>query len=261
MSKQFAMALITGASSGLGEALCRLLAAKGIALLITGRNSSKLEQLALELQKQVKVIHFSADLAILSDRSKVIDILREYSPDLVINNAGFGLYGDILSYPTTAQLDILNVNGNAVLEISIEAARVMMVQKKQGFIVNISSAAAFQIFPQMAVYAAAKAFVNSFSEAFDMEMERYGIRILTACPGMIDTAFSVRAGGATSHTMNDNLKMSTEFAAEEIWWQIQKAKPLHIFDWKYRLGTYLGFFIPKKWRAKILRKRITKRLP
>lgn len=257
--KKFALALVTGATSGVGEALCRLLASKGVHLLITGRNSCKLEQLKEEFSKQVQIFSIVADLANPLQRQKLIEIIWEYSPDLVINNAGLGHYGEALSHPTSAELEILNVNGTAVLEITLEAARMMRSRKIKGTILNVSSATAFQPMPFHAVYAASKAFVNRFSEALDWELQSDGIRVLTSCPGMIKTAFSKRAGGIYQ-PVDDKLSMSADFAAEEIWWQINTGKTLHIFNWKYRLGIYLSYLIPSKWRAKILQKRISSRL-
>src|SRR5580693_8214964 len=150
------LALVTGASSGLGKALCHLLAKKGVRLIVTGRNRSKLEELH-------GLVHV-ADLA--QSRDSLIKLIHEHVPDLVINNAGWGLYGDALSHTTKEQMDILEVNANAVLEISLEAARAMIKAKTEGAIVNIASGAAFFAFPTLAVYAASKAFVGSFSEAF-----------------------------------------------------------------------------------------------
>lgn len=257
--KKFSLALVTGASSGIGESLCHLLAAKGISLLITGRDKAKLEQMVATLQDQVKIISFPADLTIPAERNKVIEMIHEYCPDLVINNAGMGLYGDALTHSTEQQMAILTVNGEAVLEITLEAARMMKSQQKQGVILNVSSSAAFQIFPQFAVYAATKAFVNSFTESFDQEMQAYGIRVLTACPGMVKTAFSRRAGGSVT-TLDKALAMTPEFAAQEIWQQIQKGKAMHLFDWKYRFLTYLSSILPKQLKIAILRRSIANKI-
>jgi hypothetical protein len=257
---KFSLALVTGASSGIGEALCHLLASKGIPLLITGRNHTQLEQLAARLAKHVTVVSLPADLAIPEERKKIIKMIGKYSPDLVINNAGMGLYGDALTHATEKQVEILTVNGEAVLEITLEAARNLKLRNRPGVILNVASSAAFQIFPQLAVYAAVKTFVTNFSESFDQEMQPYGIRVLTACPGMVKTAFSKRAGGSTPTGLDKSLAMTPKFAAQEIWWQIQKGKMVHLFDWKYRLFTYLGYMLPKSWRIAILRRSIENKL-
>src|SRR5262249_3016587 len=159
------------ATSGIGKATCELFAQKGLDLIITGRNQHELQSLQDSLSKKVKVRVVQADLVQEMGRKNLIDVLHTQVPDVVINNAGFGLYGEALSYPTEDQIHILEVNGRAVLELSLEAARALISANKRGVILNVSSASAFQVLPNMAVYAASKAFVNSFSEAFDFEVK------------------------------------------------------------------------------------------
>ena len=173
------------------------LADKGINLIIHGRDPERLQKVAEELSKKVKVDIINAVLGNEAGRSKVVDLIHNAKPDLVVNDAGFGLSGDALTYDTSQQMDVMNVNANAVLEISLEAARTMRSENKKGVVLNVSSAAAFPIFPCMSVYSAAKAFVNQFSESFDEEMREHGIRILSACPGMVNTGFKSRAGGSS----------------------------------------------------------------
>lgn len=252
----FKLALVTGATSGIGEALCKLLAAKGIDLLITGRNVEALNRLTHMLQQHVKVVAFPADLS--KDRSIVVEKIKEYKPDLVINNAGFGIYGTALSHPVSEEMEILNVNANAVLELTLEAAKTMIQHKQHGVIMNVASAGAFVVFPYSAIYAASKAFVVNASLALDSEMESSGVRVLVSCPGMVDTQFNSRA--ARSVQKPHSIAMSSEHAAEQIWWQIQKRKPCHIFDWKTRWGIYLSKLFPKKTIAHLLRNIIARRI-
>ena len=262
----FRLAIVTGASSGIGEALCRLLASKGIDLIITGRNTTALGELANSLSGQVKVIVQPFDLSLAEHRKKLIDLIHAFVPDLVINNAGFGLYGEALSYDTAEQLEIVNVNASAVLELTLEAARAMVAKNQKGIIVNISSAAGFLPFPCFSVYAASKAFVNNVSEGLDAEMRPYGIRVLAACPGMVATRFRQRAAGETARPGQDKAKhssfevMSASTAAEEIWKQIQKQTPVRIFNWYYRILIFLArFVVPKSILLPNLRKNIEKR--
>lgn len=253
-------ALVTGASSGIGEALCRLLASKGVSLMITGRRVERLDMLAQELQPQVPVMAFTADLATLQGRQCVIDKIHEYQPDLIVNNAGFGIYGEAIGCSTHEELEIAEVNALAVLEITLEAARTMVKAGKKGTVLNVSSAAAFQVFPMLAVYSASKAFVNQLSESLDFELRHYGVRVLAACPGMVDTAFRSRASGKTDNDIKSALVMSADFAAEQLWKQILRGKQLHVFDWKTRLGTFFSKFLPKSWVARLLASTITKRI-
>lgn len=256
----FQRALVTGANSGIGLALCRLLARKGISLMMTGRDEGRLNLAAEELRKYVDVIAFTADLAECSQRKIITERIFEFVPDLVINNAGFGLYGEILSHETEKQMNIIRVDVAAVLEFSIEAARALVSANKKGVILNVSSAAGFQIFPLFAAYASSKAFVNSFSEAFDDEMKPYGIRVLAACPGVVDTRFRERASeSAQTKETHSGLSMTQDYAAEEIWKQIQSGKPVHIFNWKYRFLTFITKLLPKRLVLRLLRRSIEER--
>jgi uncharacterized protein len=243
----YRLALVTGATSGIGKAACELLASKGLDLVITGRNQEQLELLQKTLSKDVSIETLQADLSHPQGRVDVISVLHQQSPDIVINNAGFGFYGEALTYSTEEQVDILEVNGRAVLELSLEAARALVSKGKKGIILNVSSAAGFQVFPMMAVYAASKSFVNYFSQAFDFEVRRHGIRVLTLCPGMVATNFQKRAGSVDTQATTG--AMSPSFVAEQIWKQIERLDPLSIIDWKYRLLTFVSYFVPTSWIA------------
>lgn len=252
----FTLALVTGASSGIGKQLCRLLADRGIALMIHGRNQENLNMLANELRRKVIVTIIQADLGIPSQQQLVVEAIHSEKPDLVINNAGFGLYGEALSYTTEEQLEILQVDGQALARFTIEAARTLKAQGNEGVIMNISSAAAFPIFPGFAMYSATKAFVNQFSESFDEETKKHGVRILVSCPGVIETGFRRTAKGKK---LPGEKMMSVEFAAEEIWQQIVQRKKMHIFNWTYRLSIFfVQYFLPKWLIAKVVQRQVQK---
>lgn len=253
------VALVTGASSGIGEALCFRLAQEGLKLIISGRDQDRLTQLSEKLPQGCVLKIISADLQLPEGREAVIAAIHNYVPDLVVNNAGFGLYGEAIEHATEDQVAILEVNGKAVLELTLEAARTLRAKQQQGVILNVSSVAAMMIFPTSAVYSAAKAFVTSFSQSFDLEMEPYGIRILSSNPGMVATNFSKRAGGESGSGFTP-LIMDAPAVADEMWRQIQTLDPFRIIDWKYRLLNLLTSFLPKRWVAKELQKNIKKRL-
>lgn len=255
--KVFDRALVTGASSGLGRALCQLLDSKNIPLMITGRDEKNLQETAA-LLKGGDLIVESLDLSKPLQRKKLIELIQRYSPNLVINNAGFGLYGDLLEHSTEESLNILEVNAKAPLEISIEAARQMIHQGKKGIILNVSSAAAFFSFPTMSVYAASKAFINNFSEAFDVEISSKQLRVLVACPGQIATFFRKVASRGYPQK-KDHHTMSAEKAAQEIWKQIEREIPIHVFDSRYRILIALSHLIPRRLLHLILRHSIHER--
>jgi uncharacterized protein len=265
----FKLALVTGASSGIGEALCRLLAAKGIDLLITGRNQKALDALAESLHSLVQVTVMPLDLAVTAERDQLYAAIHRQIPDLVINNAGFGLYGDAVTLTTEEQSQIVEVNCQALTEIAIEAVRTLASAGKRGVILNVSSSAGFLPFPKFAVYAASKAYVNNLSEALDNELKPSGIRVLAACPGMVATRFGERASHGSKKPRSESEKASTSalvmtpsYAAEQIWQQIEKGRPIQIFNGYYRFLTFLArFLVPRPLLMALLRKEIATRRP
>lgn len=232
------LALITGASSGLGLELCKIAAANGYFLLVTGRKELPPALIALK-----------ADL--VHERGKVIDLIRKHAPDLVINCAGFGQYGPALNH----SLDILEVNANAAIEITIEAARAMVEKKKTGVILNVSSAAGCIPMPYMALYGAAKAALNSFSQSFDAEMRSSGIRILVTLPGPINTPFAERASNGKYKETN---ALTKEYAAKRIWRQIDKKKGYQVIDWKVKTSVFIAKFLPRV-AERVIMNRLAKR--
>jgi short-subunit dehydrogenase len=248
------LALITGASSGLGEALARLLSAKGIPLILTSRHAERLQAVAESLNAE----WIALDLT--EDREPLIDLIRGRCPDLVINNAGFGYYGPALAHATAAQMKILEVNGCAALEISLESARALKFRKRPGVICNISSIAGEFPFPSLAVYAAAKAFITSFSKSFDTEMRPFDIRVLAAIPGQIATPFATHASKGNYEQHPSFSVLSPSYVAQQIWRQIEKRKGVQIIDWRYRFALLLAKALPRHFFEKQLSRRIMSRL-
>lgn len=254
----FSLALVTGASSGIGWALSHLLAEKQIPLILSGRDAARLEELKRELSAKVPVTLVIADLLSPKGRAELVKMIHTRSPDLVINNAGFGLYGDALTYGTQEQLDILTINANVVLELTLEAARTLISSGKNGVILNVASAAAFETIPAFSVYSAAKSCVVKFSEALDFEVAPQGVRILTACPGMVETDFRRRASSGYPQTEKG---MTPQYAAEQIWRQIHSGKRVAIFNSFYKVALWFSNnFLPKSWVAPFLHSRIKSRI-
>ncbi len=253
---QFQLALVTGASSGIGEALARLLASKSIPLILHGRNEEKLHALAAEFADRVSVTTIATPL---ERRESLLKTIREQAPDLVINNAGYTLYGNAGNHPTQDEMKILEVNGAAPLEITLEAAKALLRKKKSGIILNVSSILGDFPSPGTSIYGASKAFVKSFSINLDYELAPHGIRVLVSSPGQVVTALAARAAKKERVTRKGPL-LSPEFAAQQIWWQIEKQKAVHIFDWRYRWGTWITTHLLPKWFVKkVIRKWIQSR--
>jgi short-subunit dehydrogenase len=253
---QAKLALVTGASSGLGKALAYALAKQGIPLILVARNAEKLKKVTSDLPPSTHI--HTADLTDAKQRKDLITLIRQRQPDLVINNAGFGLYGPTLAHPLSDLCAMVELNVQALMELSVESARVLLEENKKGIIFNISSAAAFFSTPSFNLYGATKAFVNSFSEGLDAELKSQGVRVLTVCPGQIETDFRRRASEDYPQE-KDHITMSPEKAAELILKQIAKTKVLSIIDWRYRLIVPLAKLLPKPLVQAIMKKRLDKR--
>jgi uncharacterized protein len=199
-------ALVTGASSGIGEAFARALARRGMALLLAARSEERLRALAGELVARhgVRVEVVPIDLAEpdAPRRLQAAADERDFEPDLLVNNAGVGALGSFVEVPLGRQLAMVHLNVEALVALcGLYLPR--MVARRSGAVVNVASAAAFQPLPHFAVYAASKAFVLSFSEALWAEARRAGVRIVALCPGPVaDTRFGERAGVDASFFRN-----------------------------------------------------------
>lgn len=258
----FQKAFVTGASSGIGQALAALLADKGIALVIHGRDEERLNNIADELRKLVPVETVVGDLTKPDERAKVVEAIHHTAPDLLINNAGMGLYGEALSFTTAEQMEVFTLNSEAVLELTLEGARTLTSNRKDGVIMNVASVAGFIPIPHFAIYSASKAFVIHVSESLDEELRPRGIRILTSCPGVVRTNFQKRAMKGGPKLPRQMAVMTPEYAAEQIWKQILSGKSVRTFNWIYRLSYFLvRYIMPRAWLFSTVRKQFIKYLP
>jgi uncharacterized protein len=192
-----ATGLITGASSGLGEAFASALAARGMNLILVARTQPKLEELAQCLAKQ-HGIHATAIEADLADpeapdriRARVDEL--GLSVDLLVNNAGFGLGGPFLSHDLAKELDQVGVDVGAVVALTHLFVQ-DMVARRRGGVINFASITSFLPMAYAAVYAASKSFVLSFSEALGREVAADGVQVLAVCPGPVATKFYEELG-------------------------------------------------------------------
>ncbi|MDQ3354456.1 MAG: SDR family oxidoreductase [Actinomycetota bacterium] len=186
-----ARALVTGASSGIGETFARRLAARGNHLVVVARREDRLHALAAELASaRIDVEVLPADL--LTDEGLATVERRLAAPeqpvDLLVNNAGFGITGTFAESPLERDLAMVELNVVALVRLT-RAGLVAMAERGSGAIVNLSSLAGFQAVPSTAVYAATKAFVTSFTEAVAEEARGSGVRLQALCPGLTRTEF------------------------------------------------------------------------
>ena len=197
-----AAALVTGASSGIGEAFARALARRGVDVLLTAlpREHERLDAIAHDLGDRhgVRCATVAVDLAERDGAAKLqaaADEL-EFEPDLVVNSAGLGHAGRFSVAHPDEQARMLHVNVEALVRLAgLYLPR--MVERGAGSVVNVASTAAFQPMPYFAVYAASKAFVLSFGEALWAEHREAGVRVVTVCTGPVETAFHGGPGGTS----------------------------------------------------------------
>src|SRR6185369_14612185 len=190
--------LITGASSGIGAAFARKLAARGRNVLLVARSEDKLIALCNELGRltSIRAQYIGLDLQQPDAAAQLFEETkkRELEIDMLINNAGFGSMGDFAKLDVNRELEIIQLNIRALVDLTHRFLQPMR-ERKRGTIINVASTAGFQAVPYMATYAATKAFVLSFSEALWEENRAHGIKVMALCPGVTETNFFEAARG------------------------------------------------------------------
>jgi len=190
-------ALVTGASAGIGVALAEELATEGTNLVLTARRKDRLDSLAQRLATTYKIQTevFPANLADPAAPEHIFAFTHDkgIAIDLLINNAGFGKYGEFHSVEKGRLLDMVQVNCSAVVHLTHVFAQ-GMVARRRGDILILASTASFQAVPYISTYAATKAFDLLFAEGLAEELKPYGIRVCALCPGSTESEFHVVAG-------------------------------------------------------------------
>lgn len=190
-------ALVTGASAGIGEALAVELAAAGANLILTARRADRLESLARRLGSEHKIETqiIATDLADLAAPQQLFDVTegRGTVVDVLINNAGFGYYGEFVTGDPAWQRTMIEVNCSAVVGLT-RLFLPRMVERGRGYVMIVASTAAYQPVAYMATYAATKAFDRMLAEALAEETARFGIKVSALCPGPTESEFGKVAG-------------------------------------------------------------------
>ncbi|GJM37893.1 MAG: short-chain dehydrogenase [Acidimicrobiales bacterium] len=186
-------AIVTGASSGIGEAIARRLAADGTHVVLVARTKDRLDSLAGELGGTERATVHVADLGEPRDVAEVAQLIdTDPEIDLVVNNAGFGATGPVAGSELDGQLGQIDVNVRCLVQLSHAAAQAM-APRGSGAILNVSSVAGYSATPNSAVYAATKAFVTSFSQSLHSELKAGGVHVACIAPGFTRTEFQDRA--------------------------------------------------------------------
>ncbi len=207
-----AVALVTGASAGIGEEFARQLAARGHDLVLVARDRARMEALAKELadERGANVEVLPADL---TDGEQLASVeTRARNVDMVINNAGYGTFGNFYELDLAVEVREVQLNVLALMRLTHAAAGAMAARGK-GAILNVSSLAGFQPGPMNATYSASKAFVTSFTEAVHEEMKGTGVSVSVLCPGFTHTEFQERANAPASSVPGFMWQNAPEVAA------------------------------------------------
>ena len=251
--------LITGASSGIGLELAKCFAADyalndNCRIILVARNTDALESLAAELRRNYKVeaIVLTADLSLPEAPKRIFAELsaQKISVDVLVNNAGFGANGAFAELSLPRQLEMLQVNITALMELT-GLFLPGMIQRKRGGILNVGSVAGFLPGPGMAVYYATKAFVLSFTEALSEELLGTGLKISVLCPGPTESNFGNVARGKKVREIKTP-KMSAEAVAQYGHRAFRNGKVIAIPGAQNKAFVFLNRFAPRWIPRKII---------
>jgi short-subunit dehydrogenase len=252
--------LITGASSGIGEAFARRLAAEKHDLVLVARSEKALHELCDELMLKHKIsahyivldlIQHGADLELFEETER-----HGFDVDWLINNAGFGSAGDFVELDQERELEMIELNVRSLVAVTHRYLKKMR-ERRGGVIINVSSTASFQPIPFMATYAATKAFVTSFSEAIAEENRPFGIQVLALCPGSTKTNFFKAAN------INEPLlvkgQQTVEDVVETAMRAIKSGRTKTISGFANRVGALLGGYFPTSLTSRVMAKALRPR--
>lgn len=246
-------AVVTGASSGIGEAIARNLAGRGQGVTLVARRAEKLAALAEELGGSgIRAEVVATDLSDRSQREELLTRIEDLglTPDILVNNAGLSTLGPIAKADPSAEMNMLEVDVVAVADL---CTRFLpgMVTRGRGAILNVASTAAFQPLPGQAGYAAAKAFVLSYSRSLAAELRGTGVSVTTLCPGPVDTGFGVAkedADAALPSFMWEPVEAVAAAGVEGL----DKGRPVAIPGAANRVAAGLAHLTPKRLLVPII---------
>ncbi len=227
-------ALVTGASSGLGEEFARLFANDGCDLVLVARRQERLQALATELRaaKKVSVHVLAADLGVPEEVERVIREVQalDLKIEFLVNNAGLGNVAPFAESSLATQLAMVDVNDRALVRLT-HAFLPAMLTRRRGRVLNIGSTAGLQPGPYSAVYYASKAFVNAFTEALAHELHGTGVTATVSLPGATATEFASVAGSGATRLFRSGVMSSAE-VARDAYRAMLAGKPWVIHGWK-----------------------------
>jgi short-subunit dehydrogenase len=259
MSKR-AITLITGASSGIGEALARVFACNGHELALVARRKARLQALADEIEKTrgKRPLVIVADLARSDAPKKIAQALGDAGaePQYVVNNAGFGSFGAAIERDRDDQLAMIDVNMRTLTALSLMF--LPSLERHRGGILNVGSMAGFMPGPGMAVYYASKAYVRSLTDSLHREWRRRGLRVTNVAPGPVPTEFGKRAG-VRADTAPQLLTQTAEHVAELAYRGLMQGRALVVPGALNRAVIALSRFVPRALLMRAVERRQARR--
>ncbi len=242
------VALVTGASAGLGVEFARQLSKRGHRLVLAARRKERLEELAAELgNARAAAIDLSRPEAVTELIADIEGAGEDV--DLLINNAGFGLIGRFAELDAKREREMIDLNVGALTDLC-RAVAPRMIARKSGGILNVASTAAFQPGPKMAVYFATKAFVLSLSEALHEELKPHGIKVSCLCPGPTRTEFGEVAGFG-GNSLFDRVAMRADDVVRQGLNGLDRNRAVVVTGWLNKLGAASTRFAPRPAARKI----------
>ena len=251
-------ALITGASKGIGKELSKIHAANGDNLVLVARSEKQLKLFKSELETQynsIKVEIIVKDLTVINSAKEIYDEVKKKNIqiDYLINNAGFGDFGLFINTPWNRYQQMIDLNITSLSHMC-HLFLSDMILRKQGKVMNISSTAAFQPGPMMAVYFATKSFVLHLSEALNNEVKDSGVSVTAFCPGPTDTYFMEDSNMKKSNLIKKMRLPSAYKVALSGYNAMMTSKSVKVFGLINKAIAYSVCIFPRKWVVSISRK-------
>jgi uncharacterized protein len=247
------LAVVTGASAGIGKEFCQQLAARGYDLIAVARDAARLETLRQELEGRhgIAVEVFPADLTIDTDVSLLAERLtRSPQLGLLVNNAGFGAQGPLVDASPARQEAMLRLHTLAPMRLT-QAALPVLLKNGRGGIVNVSSVASFLYSPSNVNYCATKAYLTTFSEGVAAELAGTGVRVQALCPGFTHTEFHQRMK-AEVNDLPRWMWLSAENVVRTSLRNLERGGPVVcVPGLRYKLTVFLLRHIPRRWLGRL----------
>jgi short-subunit dehydrogenase len=253
----FPQVLITGASGGIGEAFAHVAASDGHPLILVARTEAELHRVrgVVIARYAVPVNIIVLDLSKPGAGGVLANELeaRKLVPEILINNAGFGLIGNAVEVSREDQLQMIDLNVRALTDLTLRFLP-NMIAKRAGGIINVASTAAFMPGPNMAVYFATKAFVLSFSDALYEELKGTGVTLTTLAPGLVDTGFQRRAGMKQARAFSRVVPKGAMAVAQAGWAGFKEGERLVVPGTMNKLAAYAMRGAPRRMILPVIKR-------